>query len=296
MTSRTMEFKGNYVAIITPFRNGEVDYGALEALVDRQIQGGVAGLVPCGTTGESPTLTHKEHDKVIEEVLRFANGRVPVIAGTGSNSTAEAIRLTLHAEEVGASAALVVSPYYNKPSQKGLRAHFEAIANATTIPLILYQIPGRCSVEISLDTIEQLAKHPRIQAIKEATGNLGNISEIRRRTDLQILSGDDNLTLPLLSLGGSGVVSVLSNLLPKEISALVQAGLERNWQKALNIHEALFPLMKAMFLETNPQPIKTALAVQGLCAEEFRLPLLPMEPKNRKELLRILEETLPNLN
>lgn len=290
-----MEFKGNYVAIITPFRNGEVDYQALEALVNRQIQGGVSGLVPCGTTGESPTLTHKEHDKVIEEVLRFANGRVPVIAGTGSNSTAEAIRLTLHAEEAGASAALVVSPYYNKPSQKGLRAHFEAIAEATSLPIVLYQIPGRCSVEISLETIAQLAEHPRIQAIKEATGNLSNVSEIRRRTNLQILSGDDNLTLPLLALGGSGVVSVLSNLLPEQISTLVQAGLNKEMDKALNLHEALFPLMKAMFLETNPQPIKTALAAQGLCAEEFRLPLLPMEPKNRKELLRILEETLPNL-
>ncbi len=290
-----MEFKGNYVALITPFRNGEVDYKALEALVEHQIQGGVSGLVPCGTTGESPTLTHEEHDKVIEEVLRFASGRVPVIAGTGSNSTSEAIRLTRHAEEAGASAALVVSPYYNKPSQEGLLAHFEAIANATSLPIILYQIPGRCSIEISLETITKLAEHPGIQAIKEATGNLGNVSEIRRRTDLQILSGDDNLTLPIISLGGSGVISVLSNLLPHQISSLVQAGLEGNMKEALILHESLFPLMRAMFLETNPQPIKTALAVQGFCAEEFRLPLIPMSQKNRKELLRILEETLPNL-
>jgi 4-hydroxy-tetrahydrodipicolinate synthase len=290
-----MEFKGNYVAIITPFHNGEVDYQSLEALVERQIEGGVSGLVPCGTTGESPTLTHKEHDQVIEEVIRFSNGRVPVIAGTGSNSTNEAIRLTRHAEEAGAYAALVVSPYYNKPSQEGLRAHFEAIADSTSLPIVLYQIPGRCSIEISLETISKLAEHPRIQAIKEATGNLGNISELRRRTKLQILSGDDNLTLPTLSMGGSGVVSVLSNLLPKQISALVQKGLQGEMEEALSLHERLYPLMRAMFLETNPQPIKTALALKGFCEEEFRLPLVPMEPKNRKKLQAILEASLPSL-
>ncbi|HHI80261.1 MAG TPA: 4-hydroxy-tetrahydrodipicolinate synthase [Planctomycetes bacterium] len=290
-----MEFKGNYVAIITPFRNGEVDFQALEGLVEHMIRGGVSGLVPCGTTGESPTLSHKEHDLVIEEVIRFAAGRVPVIAGTGSNSTAEAVRLTRHAEKAGASAALVVSPYYNKPSQEGLKAHFRAIADASSLPIVLYQIPGRCSIELSLDTIADLAEHPRIQAIKEATGNLGNVSDIRRRTDLEILSGDDNLTLPILSLGGGGVVSVLSNLLPEQISALVQAGLEGRMGDALAIHEALYPLMRAMFLETNPLPIKTALSAQGFCAEEFRLPLLPMDPKNRNKLMRILEDTLTNL-
>ncbi len=284
-----MEFRGSFPALVTPFCDGVIDWTALEALVEAVIEGGSAGVVPCGTTGESPALTHEEHDRVVFEVVRMAKGRVPVLAGTGSNSTAEAVRLTRHAKEAGADAALVVSPYYNKPTQEGLYRHFMTVADEGGLPIVLYDIPGRCAVELSLETIERLSRHPRIRAIKEATGRVAKVSEILSVCDLTVLSGDDNLTLPICALGGRGVVSVLANLLPSEISRLVALCLEGDLVEARKLHDRLFPLMKAMFLETNPLPIKTALALEGRCAEEFRPPLYGMEAGNRERLASMLE-------
>lgn len=286
-----MDFRGTFPALITPFRAGAIDFEALEAHVERLIAAGVTGLVPCGTTGESPTLTHEEHDTVIERVVRFAAGRVPVIAGTGSNSTAEAITTTQHAEKAGASAALVVSPYYNKPSQEGLYRHFKAIAECSGLPVMLYNIPGRCGVEISVETTLRLGELPNVQAVKEATGKINNVTEIVRHSDLQVLSGDDNLTLPMLACGAVGVVSVISNLRPRTLKELVAAGLAGDFARARQLHERLFPLMKAMFVETNPLPVKTGVAIEGGCAEEFRLPLCELAPENRRLLATLLEET-----
>lgn len=286
-----MDFRGNYVALVTPFKNGNVDFDALSTLVEDQIQGGVAGLVPCGTTGESPTLSHEEHDRVIAEVIKMADGRVPVIAGTGSNSTSECIKLTRNAALAGASAALVVSPYYNKPTQDGLYAHFHAVAEACEIPVIVYNIPGRCGVEVTTETILRLAAHPRIRAVKEATGNVTNISRLRRESELAILSGDDPLTLASIALGASGVISVISNLVPDRMTRLVQAALAGEFAVALREHDELFPLMQAlMSLATNPIPIKTALAIKGRMREEFRLPLCAMTPGARAALEAVLTE------
>jgi 4-hydroxy-tetrahydrodipicolinate synthase len=286
-----MDFRGTFPALITPFRDGEIDFSALEAHVERLIAAGVSGLVPCGTTGESPTLTHAEHDLVIERVVGWAKGRVPIIAGTGSNSTAEAISTTQHAAKAGAQAALVVSPYYNKPSQEGLYQHFKAIAECSDLPIMLYNIPGRCGVEISLETTLRLGELPQVQAVKEATGKVNNVTEIVRQSDLQVLSGDDNLTLPMMACGAVGVVSVISNLRPRTLASMVAAAQEGDFAQARELHERLFPLMKAMFLETNPQPIKTAVALEGHCREEFRLPLCTMDPANRATLARLVEET-----
>ncbi len=283
-----MEFRGTYVALVTPFKNGLIDFEALSSHVERQISGGVTGLVPCGTTGESPTLNHEEHNLVVEKVVEMAAGRVPVIAGTGSNSTSEAIASTQTAEKAGAQAALVVSPYYNKPTQEGLYRHFKAIAECSSLPVMLYNIPGRCGVEIDLDTTQRLAELENVQCMKEATGSLTNISELKHKTGLAVLSGDDNITLPTLSLGGDGVVSVISNLYPDKMSKLVAAGLAGDFVGALAIHNEIFPAMMGMFLETNPIPVKTALAIKGLLKEEFRAPLCEMAPDNRARLVEIL--------
>ncbi|MAE78024.1 MAG: 4-hydroxy-tetrahydrodipicolinate synthase [Planctomycetes bacterium] len=280
-----MEFKGNYVALVTPFKNGKVDYDAMASHVEDQIRGGVAGLVPCGTTGESPTLAPEEHNQVVAEVVRMAAGRTPVIPGTGSNSTDEAIYMTRHAEEVGASAALVVAPYYNKPSQEGLHKHYTTLADATGLPIVVYNIPGRCAVEISLETMKRLAEHPRIAAVKEATGKLLNVSDLRRQTGLTILSGDDPLTLPMIALGGHGVISVISNLWPDRMTRLTEQALTGDLQAARTMHDQMFPAMQGlMSLATNPIPIKTALAIKGRMREEFRLPLCPMDAASRTAL------------
>ena len=279
-----MEFTGNMVALVTPFRNGAFDQRALAELTNRVIEGGACGVVPCGTTGESPTLSHQEHDQVVASVVEAAGGRVPVVAGTGSNSTAEAIRLTRAAEDSGASAVLSVNPYYNRPTQEGLLRHFLAIAEATRLPVVLYDIPGRSSVTLSLETLVRLAEHPRIQAIKEATGNLDRVTEIRSTTSLSVLSGDDALTLPLLALGGNGVISVTSNLLPRRMTNLVQAALRGDYEAARREHETLHPLMRALFLESNPIPIKAAMGMLGWIDPEVRLPLCPMEAAARAEL------------
>jgi 4-hydroxy-tetrahydrodipicolinate synthase len=281
-------FAGNIVALVTPFRNGALDAAALKTSVDRVIEGGVSALVPCGTTGESPTLTHDEHDAVVALTVEAANGRVPVIAGAGSNSTAEAIRLTKAAAAAGAAAVLSVNPYYNRPSQAGLVQHFLAIADASDVPIVLYNIPSRCGVELSLETIARLAAHPRIRAIKEATGNVENVTRIRATTDLAVLAGDDALALPMMALGATGVISVLSNLMPGAMTRLVHAAAAGDLARARAEHDRLHPLMKMLFVETNPAPVKAAMAHVGWILPELRAPLCPLADANRAQLERAL--------
>jgi 4-hydroxy-tetrahydrodipicolinate synthase len=284
-------FTGTITALVTPFHHGEVDFASLRQHVDRQVAGGVDGLVPCGTTGESATLTHLEHDRVIESVIEYANRRVPVIAGTGSNSTEEAVYLSQQAEKAGADGILSVTPYYNKPTQEGLFRHFGAIAEKVGLPIVLYNIPGRCGIELAVDTIARLAEaFPNIVAVKHATGRVDDAADLMQRCAIAVLSGDDPLTLPLMSLGAVGVVSVLSNLAPAAVKRLTSAALAGDFVAARAAHRAIFPLAKALLtLETNPIPIKTAMALKGWCSEEFRLPLCPMAAERREKLTQLLE-------
>jgi len=283
-------FSGAITAMITPFRDGRIDEAQLRRNVDAQIDAGVSGLVPCGTTGESPTLSHEEHDKVVEIVVEQAAGRVPVIAGAGSNSTAEALRLTQHAKQVGAAATLQVTGYYNKPSQEGQYRHFMALADQVDLPIVLYNIPGRCVVGLEAETVARLAAHPNIVAIKEATGSLEMASDIASLCDITIISGDDALTLPLMSIGGRGVISVLSNLLPDRMAALCKAGLAGDYAEALKIHREVFPMCKACLkLAVNPVTIKTALQLLGRDTGEVRLPLVEMTDENRAKLEMLLK-------
>lgn len=274
------------VALITPYRGGQVDYKALEALIELHVEAGTDVLVPAGTTGESPTLTHEENDAVIAAVVRMARGRIPVLGGTGSNSTDEAIAMTRHARECGASGSLLVAPYYNRPTQEGLFQHFKAIADAVAFPHVLYNIPGRCGVEISVDTLVRLREAcPNIVAVKHATGMMDGASELATRCDLGIISGDDSMTLPIMSVGGVGVISVLANIVPKDVKALTDAALKGDWATARQWHLKTFALAKGLLsLETNPIPIKTAMAMIGMCQEEFRLPLCRMQATNREKL------------
>jgi 4-hydroxy-tetrahydrodipicolinate synthase len=271
-----MDFEGNLVALVTPFRDGRVDADALGRLVEWTVRGGIAGLVPCGTTGESPTLSHQEHDEVVARTCELAAGRVPVVAGTGSNATAEAVRLTRAAAAAGAAAVLSVTPYYNRPSQEGLYRHFAAVAEASELPVVLYDIPGRTGVALEAATIARLAAHPNIRAIKEATGRVENVSRIRGLCDLAVLAGDDALALPMIALGARGVISVLSNLLPARVTELCDHALHGRLEAARALHDRLFPLMRALFVDTNPVPVKTALAGLGLIEPDLRLPLCPM--------------------
>lgn len=278
-----MELKGIYTALITPFRGGSLDEKALKKLIQFQLAGGVDGIVPCGTTGEAPTLSYEEHEKVIELTVKHVGGKVPVIAGTGSNSTAEAIELTASAKKLGADACLLTTPYYNKPTQEGLLSHFKAIAEETRMPIILYNIPGRTGINMVPETIAELAKVRNIIGIKEAAGSLTQVSEIYRLTKgrFTILSGDDNLFLPMMSVGAVGVISVISNILPKELKSLYRAFMiEKNIAKSIKIHTKLMPLFQAMFIETNPIPVKEAAYRMGMVAREYRLPLCAMSDKN----------------
>ncbi len=279
-------FQGSIVALVTPFRDGRVDEAALKQLVEFQIAGGTDAIVPCGTTGESPTLDHEEHRRVIDLVIQAVGKRVPVIAGTGSNSTAEAISLTQHAKRSGADAALIVLPYYNKPTQKGLIEHCRALADAVDLPLILYNIPGRTGVNMLPETLAQLADHPRVVGVKEATANLEQMTQdiVLCGEKLCFLSGDDTLTLPLMSVGGRGIISVVANIVPRDVADMTHAFLSGDWKRARELHLKLFPLSQAMFIETNPIPVKTALAMMGKIREEFRLPLCSMTEANRKKL------------
>ena len=277
-------------ALVTPFKNGKLDEGALVRLVERQIKGGTDGLVPAGTTGESPTLSFREHERVIEVVVEAAAGKVPVIAGTGSNSTDEAVQLTRFAKKAGADAALMVVPYYNKPTQEGLFQHFEKVAKTVDIPIILYNIPGRSGVSMSPETVARLAKIPTIIGIKESTGNMDQTSHILSLCDITVLSGDDSLTLPLLALGAKGVISVISNLIPEAVSEMVDAYCAGNHDKAHKLHYKMFPLCRALFIETNPIPIKRAMKWMRLCEDEVRLPLCAMQPANEKILLQAMKD------
>lgn len=286
-----MNFKGVYTAIVTPFRKGSVDYKKLQELVEIQIKAGVAGIVPVGTTGESPTVTVEEHIKIIETVIVAAKNRCQVIAGTGANSTLEAIELTSMAKKAGADATLQVTPYYNKPTPEGLYRHFSTIADEIGLPVVLYNIPGRCGVPIPVETIAKLAKNPLICAVKEAGGSVERVSAILDACDITVLSGDDGLTLPMLSVGAKGVVSVASNLMPVPVVKMVEAFLTGKADLAMRYHKALYPLFRDLFIETNPIPVKAAMVVKGILTEEsYRLPLCPMSSKNREILVKTIEE------
>jgi 4-hydroxy-tetrahydrodipicolinate synthase len=278
---------GTYTAIVTPFRNGRFDAPAFKRLIDLQVKGGVDGVVPVGTTGESPTLDYKEHIEVIAHAVEYAAGRIEVMAGTGGNSTSEAVYLTKEAEKAGANSSLQVAPYYNKPTQEGLFQHFLEISRASKLPLILYSVPSRCGVEIGVETVRRLAgATPRVVGIKEAGGNADRVSQLRAALGprFSIFSGDDALTLAFMSLGAHGVVSVASNIVPRQVARMVSAFRGGNTSAALKLHQQLYPLFRDLFIETNPQPVKAALAMMGLIEEEFRLPLVPMGSKNRSVL------------
>jgi 4-hydroxy-tetrahydrodipicolinate synthase len=285
-------FQGSFVAMVTPFRNGKVDEAKLRELVELHVANGTDGLIPCGTTGESPSLHHDEHRRVVEIVVEAARGRIRVVAGTGSNSTAEAIDLTKHAERAGAAGALVVNPYYNKPTQEGLYRHFRAVAESVAIPVLVYNIQSRTAVNVETDTMARLARDVRnIVGVKEASGSLDQMSQVIAACgpDFSVLSGDDNITLPLLAIGGSGVVSVIANIVPRETADLVHAALDGDWKRARDLHYRLFPLARAAFLETNPIPIKEAMAMAGMIEPEFRLPMCRMSDANREKLRAILK-------
>ena len=284
-------FQGSIVAMVTPFRNGKIDEPKVKELVEMHVTQGTDAIVPCGTTGESPTLSHDEHRHMVELVVQTAAGRIPIIAGTGSNSTAEAIELTKHAAHAGASGALVVNPYYNKPTQEGLYRHFRAVAEATALPILVYNIQGRTAVNIETDTMVRLVRDcPTIVGVKEASGSLDQMSQVILACgpDFSVISGDDNITLPLLAIGGRGVISVIANLVPRETSEMVHAALDGDWKRARDLHYKLFPLARAAFLETNPIPIKEAMAMTGMLEPEFRLPMCRMGDGNREKLRAIL--------
>ena len=286
-------FTGTYTAIVTPFKNGQLDEPALERLIKAQIKGGVDGVVPVGTTGESPTVSYEEHVQIISLSVKAAAGKIKVLAGTGANSTTEAIYLTKEAEKAGADGSLQVAPYYNKPTQEGLFQHFRAIANATKLPIVLYSIPGRCGIEIGIDTVKRLAAACKnIIGIKEAGGSCDRVSQLRAALGpkFEILSGDDSLTLPFMAVGGQGVISVASNIIPREVSQMVKAFSSGDAKKALQLHQKFYPVFKDLFIESNPVPVKAVLAMKGLIEEEYRLPLVAMTAKN-KELLKATLKT-----
>jgi 4-hydroxy-tetrahydrodipicolinate synthase len=285
-------FTGSMTALVTPFAGSEVDYQALGDLVEMQIAGGIHGLVPCGSTGEAATLTHEEHLEIVRAVVRFARRRVPVIAGTGSNSTSEAIRLTRGAEEAGADGALLISPYYNRPTQEGIYHHYAAVAEATRLPIILYNIPGRTASNIAPETIGRLSRIPNVVGVKEASGSLAQVLETIEAAgpDFAVYSGDDVLTLPIMAAGGKGVIAVTANVVPRDFAELASALLAGDLVRGRAAMHRLLPLVRAMSLEVNPIPVKTALALMGRCSEEFRLPLTCASPATRERLATVLRE------
>jgi 4-hydroxy-tetrahydrodipicolinate synthase len=285
-------FTGTFTAIVTPFKNDELDEAALKRLIQSQIKGGVDGIVPVGTTGESPTVDYDEHLEIIGLAVRFAAGKVKVLAGTGGNSTSEAIYLTQSAEKLGADGSLQVAPYYNKPSQEGLFQHFKAVAKNTKLPIVLYSIPGRCGVEIGVDTVKRLAATCKnIVGIKEAGGSCDRVSQLRAALGpkFEIMSGDDSLTLPFMAVGARGVISVASNVIPNEVSQMVKLFSAGKIAAAMRLHEKFYPLFKDLFIETNPVPVKAVLAMRGMMAEEYRLPLVKMSDANRVKLRATLK-------
>ena len=285
-------FTGTHTAIVTPFKNGELDETALKRLIALQIKGGVDGIVPVGTTGESPTVDYDEHLEIVGLAVKFAAGKIKVLAGTGANSTSEAIYLTQAAEKLGVDGSLQVAPYYNKPSPEGLFQHFRAIARATKLPIVLYSIPGRCGVEIGVETVVRLAAACKnIIGIKEAGGSCDRVSQLRAALGpkFEILSGDDSLTLPFMAVGAQGVISVASNVIPREVAQMVNAFRRGDAKNAARLHAKFYPVFKDLFIETNPVPVKAALAMLGVMAEEYRLPLVPMSAANRARLKATLK-------
>ncbi len=278
--------EGSMVALVTPFKNGEIDEPALKRLVEFQIKNGILGLIPCGTTGESATLSHEEHHRVIEIVINAAKKRVPVVAGTGSNSTDEAVSLTIHAQKAGADAALLITPYYNRPSQEGLYQHFRAVAKAVDIPIILYNVPSRTGVNMSPETVGRLSKIENIVGLKDAAGNLRQTAATiaASRKGFKVLTGDDHLYLPLLSIGGCGGICVVANIAPRETAQLYKAYKKKDWNKARRLHYKLQILNDVLYLETNPIPIKWAMHRMGLISDEIRLPLTPLKKNFRPQL------------
>lgn len=287
-----MSIQGLYTALITPFSHGAVDYGKLKDVVEAQIQGGVDGILPTGTTGESPTLSVDEHLEVIEKVIEYANGRCKIMAGTGANCTEEAIRLTKKAKAMGADSCLQVTPYYNKPTQEGLYRHFSKIADDCGLPVVLYNVPGRTGIPIAADTVARLASNPNIVAVKEAGGSVERVSEILNLCDITVMSGDDSLTVPMMSVGAKGVISVASNIYPGELKKMVDFCTAGNFAEGLKLHRKFYNLFKHLFIESNPIPVKAAMAMMGMIEEEYRLPLCPISDKNRA----ILKATLDALN
>ncbi len=290
MSGDTSWMRGSMVALATPFTDGKVDYAALEALVEWQIASGQTALVPCGSTGESATLSHDEHAEVVAAVIKTAAGRVPVIAGTGSNATAEAIRLTRDAEKAGAQGALLISPYYNKPTQDGIVEHYRAVANASGLPLLVYNIPGRTGSTIEPQTLKRLADIDRVVGVKEATGSIDRVMDtIAACGDrFVLLSGEDSLTVPMIAMGARGVISAVANVIPKEMAQLTEAALAGRYDEAREVSYRALPVIRAAFLETNPIPVKAALSMMGRCRDELRLPLLPMTAGPREQLRNAL--------
>ena len=285
-----MILQGVYTALVTPFRNGKVDYDALTALLERQIAGKVAGVVPVGTTGESPTLSTREHIEVIAKTAEIVNGRCQVIAGTGANSTEEAIYLTKEAKAAGADATLQVTPYYNKPTQEGIYRHFSVIAEKSALPVVLYNVPGRAGVPIAVETIARLASNPLMVAVKEAGGSVDRVSAIKDICEITVLSGDDSLTLPMMSVGAAGIISVASNIIPGELSAMVDAALKGDYATALKYHKKYYALFRDLFIESNPIPVKAAMGMMGDISPEYRLPLCEISDAHGQALLQTLKK------
>jgi 4-hydroxy-tetrahydrodipicolinate synthase len=292
MTGDSNVFKGSMVALVTPYADGEVDWKKLDELVDFHVDAGTDVIVPCGTTGESPTLTHAENDSVVAAVVKRARNRLQVMAGTGSNSTAEALAMTRNARRNGADGSLLVVPYYNRPTQEGIYRHFRTIADAVDFPHVLYNIPGRCGVEMGVDTICRLVTDcPNVVGVKHATGSMDGASELLSRCQVEVYSGDDSMTLPLMSVGAVGVISVLANIVPRDVKAMTDAALRGDWDTARKWHFKMFKLAKGLLsIEVNPIPIKTAMAMRGMILDEFRLPLCSMAPANREKLDAVLKE------
>ena len=286
-----MDLQGSYVALVTPFRDGAVDYAALDRLVDWHVEQGTNGLVPCGTTGESPTLDMEEHIRVVEAVVQRSAGRLPVMAGTGANSTAEAVHLTQAAEKAGADGCLLVSPYYNKPEPEGMYRHFKAIAESAALPMTLYNVPSRTGREIALETVCRLAEIDNIVGLKAAGASNDRVSHVVRYTDLAVLSGDDSMTLPFMAVGARGVISVAANIVPAEVAKMVKAFLGGDATSARETHLRLFPLFRTMFIESNPIPVKAAMAMMGMIAPEMRLPMSEPTPDHRTAIERTLRES-----
>lgn len=283
-------FKGSMVALVTPFKNGKIDFGALRKLIDFHLDNGTDVLVPCGTTGESATMSHDEHKSVLSYVVDYVKNRVPVICGAGSNNTEEAIELVRHAKKIGGDGVLVVTPYYNKPTQEGLFRHYEYLAKKVDIPFVLYNVPGRTGVSLAPATVARLSKIDNIVAVKEASGNLDAVSEIISSCSLTVLSGEDSLTMPMLALGAQGAISVTANVVPDLSRRMIHAFLDGDLEEARELHYKMFPLAKTLFVETNPIPVKTALAMMGKIREEFRLPLCEISKENREKVRKVITD------